>query len=251
MTDPQTFFAITMHNVQLNYERAVIMAQVNVAIPAGVMLAIVGPNGAGKTTLLKAMVNLLPATEGEILIFGQSYAQQRTKIAYVPQRMSVDWDFPITVLDVVLMGCYARLGWFKRPKKEDVDHALYVLALVEMAQWRDTAISQLSGGQQQRVFIARALMQDAQIYLLDEPFVGLDMATEKKIMQLLRSLQKEGKTIVVVHHDLYKVREHFDWTLMINRTVIACGPTQQIVTCDSLMKTYGEYDARVYHKPFD
>lgn len=240
--------AIMLRDVQIQYEHTIIMSQIHMSIPAGVMLAIVGPNGAGKSTLLKALVGLLPITSGTISFFGASYAAMRTAIAYVPQRMAVDWDFPITVLDVVVMGRYGKRGWFARVRQEDIDAALYALAQLDMAHVKDSPIGSLSGGQQQRVFIARALVQDAQLYVLDEPFVGIDMATEKKIMQVLHDLQKQGKTIVVVHHDMHAVKEHFDWIVLMNRAVIACGPTRTVLTADAVAQTYGyAHDRQLYH----
>jgi len=207
--------------------------------PAGVLLAIVGPNGAGKTTLLKAILGLIQPSAGTVTIFGKPARKQMHRLAYVPQRGSVDWDFPTTVLDVVTMGLYGKLGWFRRPGKKEKQLAMLSLEKVGMAEFASRQISQLSGGQQQRVFLARALVQDADLYLMDEPFIGVDAVTEKAIVELLRELRSRGKTVVVVHHDVQTLKHYFDWVLLLNVRKIALGPAQKVLTTRNLQKTYG------------
>jgi manganese/zinc/iron transport system ATP- binding protein len=203
------------------------------------MAGIVGPNGAGKSTLIKSLLGLVPSLSGEALIYGKSYKSQRKRVGYVPQRSSVDWDFPTTALDVVTMGLYGRLGWFKRPGRKERDESLEALDMVGMSALADRQISQLSGGQQQRVFLARALVQEADIYFLDEPMAGVDATTERAIIDILRRLRDEGKTLIVVHHDLQTVRRYFDWLLLLNVSVVAMGDIDDVFTVDNLRKAYG------------
>ncbi|MFO7265933.1 MAG: metal ABC transporter ATP-binding protein [Limnochordales bacterium] len=231
--------AVEVHDLTVAYRKKPVLWGVDFALPKGQLIGLVGPNGAGKSTLLKAILQLVPAASGWIKIFGQPAATQRHRVAYVPQRESVDWDFPTDALDVVLMGRYGRLGLFRRPSKADREAALACLELVGMADYAHRQISQLSGGQQQRVFLARALAQDADIYLMDEPFAGVDATTERSIVELLRRLQREGKTVLVVHHDLQTVPEYFDWVVLLNMRLIAAGPTETTFTEDNLRKTYG------------
>jgi manganese/zinc/iron transport system ATP- binding protein len=202
-------------------------------------MAIVGPNGAGKTTLIKAILGLIRPAAGQVLIHGRPYTQQRQMVGYVPQRGSVDWDFPTTVLDVVMMGRYGALGWLRRPGRQDRARALEALEKVGMHTFADRQISQLSGGQQQRVFLARALVQDAQLYFMDEPFQGVDATTERAIVTLLQSLRADGKTVVVVHHDLQTVPEYFDWVTLLNVRRIASGPVAEAFTEHNLRLAYG------------
>ncbi len=202
-------------------------------------MAIVGPNGAGKTTFIKALLDLVPRAAGQVRIFGAPYAERRHLVAYVPQRGSVDWDFPTNVLDVVMMGLYGRLGWFRRPGRAERAQAMQALDQVGMTAFATRQISQLSGGQQQRVFLARALVQDAQIYLMDEPFQGVDATTERAIIELLRTLRAQGKTVLVVHHDLQTVPEYFDQVMLLNVYKIASGPVENVFTEDNLRLTYG------------
>jgi manganese/zinc/iron transport system ATP- binding protein len=216
-----------------------VLWDVDVDAPAGVLMAIVGPNGAGKTTLIKAILGLVEPAAGQVRIDGRPYDEQRRAVAYVPQRGSVDWDFPTNVLDVVLMGLYGRIGWIRRPGAEHRAAALRALEKVGMTDYADRQISQLSGGQQQRVFLARALVQDASIYLMDEPFQGVDATTEKAIVQLLQELRKSGSTVAVVHHDLQTVPEYFDWVLLLNVRRIAAGPVPEVFTEENLRATYG------------
>jgi len=202
-------------------------------------VGIIGPNGAGKSTMITAIMDLVPKASGRVRIYGEPYAKMRRIIGYVPQRESVDWDFPINALEVVTMGRYGRLGWIKRPGREDRRVAEEALDKVGMGEYANRQISQLSGGQQQRVFLARALAQDTQIYLMDEPFAGVDAATEQAIIDILMELRKLDKTILVVHHDLQTVTRYFDWVIMLNMRVVASGPTAEVFTDENLNKTYG------------
>jgi manganese/zinc/iron transport system ATP- binding protein len=232
-------YALEINDLTVAYGAKPVLWDVDVAVPAGTLMAIVGPNGAGKTTLIKAALGLVRAAAGQTLINGRPYAEQRRKVSYVPQRGSVDWDFPTTVLDVVLMGRYGSLGWFRRPGKSEREQALEALRKVRMDEFADRQISQLSGGQQQRVFLARALVQEADVYIMDEPFQGVDAVTERAIIALLRDLRAAGKTVVVVHHDLQTVPEYFDWVTLINVRRIASGPVADVFTEANLRTTYG------------
>ncbi len=202
-------------------------------------MAVVGPNGAGKTTLIKSILGLVRPLTGEVLVHGRPYSPRSGLIAYVPQRGSVDWDFPTSALDVVTMGTYGKLGWFRRPGRREREAAATALARVGMTEYAGRQISQLSGGQQQRVFLARALVQDAPIYLMDEPFQGVDVVTEKATIEVLRELRSQGRTILVVHHDLQTVSEYFDWVTLLNVRLIASGPVRETFTPDNLRLTYG------------
>lgn len=228
-----------MKDLTVAYQRTPVLEGVSFQVPKGVLMGIIGPNGAGKSTLIKAVLDLIPKVSGVVKIYGQPYKQQRKLVGYVPQRSSVDWDFPTNALDVVLMGRYGHIGWFRRPGKQDKQRALKCLEMVGMLDFAQRQISQLSGGQQQRIFLARALIQEADIYFMDEPFVGVDAATEKAIVAILNELKAQGKTVIVVHHDLQTVEEYFDWCLLLNKQVIACGPTKEVFTVDNLQKTYG------------
>ncbi|MFQ3630549.1 metal ABC transporter ATP-binding protein [Roseiflexus sp.] len=231
--------AIEVTDLTVAYRDTPVLWDVDVSVPRGVLMAIVGPNGAGKTTLIKAMLGLVRAAAGRTLIEGKPYAEQRRLVSYVPQRGSVDWDFPASVLDVVMMGRYGNLGWFRRPGRRERELALEALQKVKMQDFADRQISQLSGGQQQRVFLARALVQDARIYLMDEPFAGVDAVTERAIVTLLQELRSAGKTVVVVHHDLQTTPEYFDWVTLLNVRTIASGPVNEVFTEENLRKTYG------------
>lgn len=230
---------IQVSNLTVAYDRKPVLQEVTFQMPEGKLIGVVGPNGAGKSTLIKAILGLIPKASGSVEIYGKSYKTQRKLVGYVPQRGSVDWDFPTNALDVVLMGRYGHIGWFRRPGKKDTAIAMQALDKVGMKEYADRQISQLSGGQQQRVFLARALAQDATVYFMDEPFVGVDAATEKAIISLLNELKAQGKTVLVVHHDLQTVKEYFDWTLLLNKQKIALGPTEEIFTVENLQKTYG------------
>ena len=232
-------YAIDSRDMTVAYREKPVLWDVDLQVPPGVLLAIVGPNGAGKTTLIKASLGLVKAAAGSVLIHGRPYAEQRSTVAYVPQRGSVDWDFPTNVLDVVTMGLYGQLGWFKRPGKAERVAALKALAQVGMEEFAARQISQLSGGQQQRVFLARALVQDARVYFMDEPFQGVDATTERAIVDLLQDLRKQGKTVAVVHHDLQTVPEYFDHVMLLNVRRIASGPVEEEFTEENLRTTYG------------
>ncbi|MCU0491271.1 MAG: metal ABC transporter ATP-binding protein [Chloroflexaceae bacterium] len=231
--------AIDVTDLTVAYQDKPVLWDVDVSMPPGVLMAVVGPNGAGKTTMIKAILGLVRPAAGQTLIYGKPYREQRKAVGYVPQRGSVDWDFPTTVLDVVLMGRYGSLGWFRQPGKHERAQALAALEKVGMAQFASRQISQLSGGQQQRVFLARALVQDAQVYFMDEPFVGVDAVTERAIVGLLQELRAAGKTVVVVHHDLQTVPEYFDWVTLLNVQKIASGPVAEVFTEENLRRTYG------------
>ena len=230
---------LEVRDLNVAYQSKVVVWDADFDAPAGKLVAIVGPNGAGKSTLLKASLGLLPIASGSVLFFGQPYAKARHRVAYVPQRESVDWDFPVNAVEVVAMGLYRRLGWCRPVSRKERDLAQAALAKVGLADHSTRQISQLSGGQQQRVFLARALMQRAQLYLMDEPFAGIDALTESAIMQVLAALQERGCTIVAVHHDLSTVRERFDQVLLLNKRVVAAGSVATAFTADALQRTYG------------
>ena len=231
--------AFEIHDMTVAYQRRPVLWDIDFTVPEGNLVGIVGPNGAGKSTLIKAALGLVPLASGKVEIHGKSYEEQRHIVGYVPQRESVDWDFPVTVRDVVLMGTYGSLGWFRRPGKAQKEIADRCLEQVGMSAFAQRQIRQLSGGQQQRVFLARALAQDAQLYFLDEPFAGVDAATEAAIFELLQTLRSNGKTVLVVHHDLQTVRDYFDYVVLLNMRLIACGPVESTFTTENLQKTYG------------
>ena len=231
--------AVQATDLTLAYQLQPVLWDVDLEVPQGVLMAIVGPNGAGKTTLLRTVLGLLRPAAGEVRVFGRPYAEQRRLVAYVPQRGSVDWDFPTTALDIVTMGTYGGLGWVQRPGVSERARATAALAQVGMQAYADRQISQLSGGQQQRVFLARALVQDALVYLMDEPFQGVDATTERAIVELLRALRADGKTVVAVHHDLQTVAEYFDQVTLLNVRRIAAGAVEEVFTEENLRLTYG------------
>jgi len=231
--------AIEIKNLTVHYGKTPVLWEINCSIPRGILLGILGPNGAGKSTLLKTLLGQLKPIGGETLFFGEKLREKKKKIAYVPQRSSVDWDFPINVENVVLMGRYQKLGMLKWPKKADRQAVHAVLDRVGMLPFARRQISQLSGGQQQRVFIARALLQEADIYLMDEPFAGVDIATEKALIALFAELKKEGKTLCIVHHDLMTVRSYFDWILLLNSCLIDFGPVEEVFHEENLKRAYG------------
>ena len=231
--------AIEVTDLTIAYRDKPVLWDVDMDVPAGILMAIVGPNGAGKTTMIKSILGLIKPAAGQVLVYGKSYKEQRHLVGYVPQRGSVDWDFPTSVLDVVMMGRYGALGWLKRPGASERSAALDALDKVGMKSFAERQISQLSGGQQQRVFLARALVQDAQLYFMDEPFQGVDATTERAIVSLLQELRSAGKTVVVVHHDLQTVPEYFDWVTMLNVRRIASGPVSEVFTEQNLRQTYG------------
>ena len=230
---------IEVHDLTVAYRKKPVLWDIDFSLPEGQLIGMVGPNGAGKSTLIKAIMGLLPLSSGFVKIYGKPLETQRELIGYVPQRESVDWDFPTDALDVVTMGRYGKLSFFGRPSKEDKEIAMDALEKVGLADFARRQISQLSGGQQQRVFLARALAQDAVIYLMDEPFSGVDAATEKAIIELLGELKDKGKTLLVVHHDLNTVAEYFDWVMLLNLRLIKLGPVKEIFNNENLRTTYG------------
>lgn len=236
----QKALVLDIHHLTVNYDKTPVLWDISLSIPPGLLVGIVGPNGAGKSTLIKAALALVKPISGRVNFFGSPLKRVRQRVAYVPQRESVDWDFPVTVRDLVVMGRYGRLGLFHRPRAADWAGANHYLELVGMADYGDRQISQLSGGQQQRVFLARALLQEADIYFMDEPFTGVDLATETVIVQLLQQLRAKGKTVFVVHHDLNTVESYFDWVILMNMRLIAYGPIQDVFTPYYLNATYGK-----------
>jgi manganese/zinc/iron transport system ATP- binding protein len=235
----QNTHPIQIHDMTIAYHKKPVLWDVDLDVPEGQLVGIIGPNGAGKSTMIKAIMDLVPKASGWVKIYGKDYGEMRKIIGYVPQRESVDWDFPISALDVVLMGRYGHIGWMRRPGKEDRYIARESLDKVGMGDFAERQISQLSGGQQQRVFLARALAQDARIYMMDEPFAGVDAATERAIIDILVTLREQGKTILVVHHDLQTVTEYFNWVIMLNMRVVASGLTHEVFNDENLQKTYG------------
>ena len=230
---------LSIDDMTVAYHHKPVLWDIEYDAPEGKLIGIVGPNGAGKSTLIKAVLDLVPRASGTVRIFGEPYAKQRARVGYVPQRESVDWNFPVNALDVVTMGRYGRIGWCRPVRRADRDAARAALDRVGMADYAPRQISQLSGGQQQRVFLARALVQDAQLYFMDEPFSGVDAATEQAIITLLQELIRSGKTVFVVHHDLQTVPQYFDELILLNMRIVACGPTKDVFTPENLHKTYG------------
>ena len=231
--------AIEIEDLTVAYADEPVLWDVDLQVPAGARMAVVGPNGAGKSTLIKAAMGLVTPVAGEVRVFGAARDRVRGEIAYVPQRSSLEWDFPTDVLDVVTMGTYGRLGWFRRVGARQREEALEALHRVDMEAYARRPIAQLSGGQQQRVLLARALVQGAEIYMLDEPFQGVDAPTERAIVDVLDGLARSGRTILVVHHDLQTVPEYFDHVLLLNVRAIASGPVDQAFTEENLRMTFG------------
>lgn len=231
-------YIIEVEDMTVAYNVKPVLWDIDLKIPKGVLMAIIGPNGAGKSTLIKAMLDLIKPVSGKVSFNGKTYREERKHIGYVPQSESVDWDFPASVLDVVVMGRYGKLGWFKRPGEEDKKKSLLALEKVGMAEFVDRQISELSGGQQQRVFLARALVQEADIYFMDEPFKGVDAKTEVAIINILKDLKNQGKTVIVVHHDLQTVESYFDWVTLLNTQLIVSGPVKEVYTEENLNKAY-------------
>ena len=231
--------AVEVHDLTVTYHKKPVLWDIDLTLPRGAIIGIIGPNGAGKSTLIKAMMDLVPHSSGYVRIFNRDIDEVRNKVSYVPQKESVDWDFPASVMDVVLMGRYARLGLFKRPRKADREVALDCLKKVGMEAYKSRQIAQLSGGQQQRVFLARALAQEADIYFMDEPFAGVDAATEQAVIELLREMSEKGKTVVVIHHDIQSALEYFNWIVLLNMRLVASGPTAQTLIPSLLEETYG------------
>ena len=230
---------LEVHDLTVAYQKKPVLYGIDLEVPPGKLIGIVGPNGAGKSTLIKAIMGVVPSSSGWIRIFGQPFKKSLTRVGYVPQRESVDWDFPVNVMDVVLMGRYGHLGVMRRPTQHDRDVARDCLEKVHMLPYARRQIANLSGGQQQRVFLARALAQESDLYLMDEPFAGVDAATESAIIALLHELRARGKTMLVVHHDLPTARSYFDMLLLMNMRVVAFGPTEEVFTNELLQETYG------------
>jgi manganese/zinc/iron transport system ATP- binding protein len=230
---------LSIHDLTVAYNRKPVLWDIEYEAPDRSVIAIVGPNGAGKSTLLRAVLGLVPAASGLVEVYGRPVARQRHLIGYVPQRGSVDWDFPVSALEVVAMGLYGRIGWLRPVARRHRETARACLDQVGMADYADRQISQLSGGQQQRVFLARALAQEAKLYFMDEPFAGVDAATETAIVDVLHRLKDEGRTVIAVHHDLQTVPEYFEHVLLLNGRVVAAGPVAEAFTPDNLRRTYG------------
>ena len=235
-----TKHSIEIDDLTISYGHTPVLWDIELDVPTGAMMGIIGPNGAGKSTLLKAILNIVKPLTGRIQILGGSYQQNKKKIGYVPQRQSVDWNFPITVFDVVLMGTYGKLGWIKRPRKYEKGLVYEALEKLKIDHLANNPIENLSGGQQQRTFLARVLVQEPEIFLLDEPFTGVDIVTEKIIVENLKELQGKNKTILAVHHDLQTASVYFDSLTLLHKSVIATGTTSSVLNKENLKQTYGE-----------
>lgn len=233
--------AVDVEGLNVSYGSSPVLWDIHLKIPQGQITGIVGPNGAGKSTLLKSLLSLIEPSSGTVRLLGKDFSQIRRKVSYVPQRESVDWEFPIDVLSVVMMGCYADLGLFRRPGPLEKKRALHILERLDLIAFAKRQISCLSGGQKQRVFLGRALMQNASLLLFDEPFGGIDMGSERKIMQILHELRDEGKTILIVHHDLTTAKKYFDRLVLINLRLIAEGPVNEVLTKHYLHQAYGQH----------
>ncbi len=231
--------ALHIEDLTVSYDSKPVLWDIDLNVPPGVLAAIVGPNGAGKSTMIKTALGLVRPAAGHVYIYGKPYRERRKIVGYVPQRSSVDWDFPTTALDVVTMGLYGSLGWLRRPGRKERELAVRALTQVGMESYAARQISQLSGGQQQRVFLARALVQDAEIYFMDEPLAGVDATTERAIIDLLKALRDRGKTVIVVHHDLQTVSSYFDWMALLNVRIVAQGPIHEVYTAANLRTAYG------------
>jgi manganese/zinc/iron transport system ATP- binding protein len=231
--------ALKIDQLSVNYEKTPVLWDISLEVPSGKLIAVVGPNGAGKSTLLKTVLGLIKPLSGSVTFFGASLKQIRRRIAYVPQKESVDWDFPITVFDLVLMGRYGKRGIFRRPTRQDRKDVGLYLEMVGLETFGSRQISHLSGGEQQRAFLARALIQEADLYFMDEPFTGIDMASSKTIISILQNLRDQGKTLFVVHHDLTNVAEIFDWMVLLNLRLVGSGPVHEVLTPEMISKAYG------------
>ena len=230
---------LVVRGLTVAYQHKPVLWDIDYTAPSGALVAVVGPNGAGKSTLIKAALGLVPRLTGDVLVFGETIERQRRRVGYVPQRGSVDWDFPASALDVVAMGLYGKIGWLRPVRRQHREEAMHYLAQVGMADFAERQIGQLSGGQQQRVFLARALAQDAMLYLMDEPFVGVDAATEGAIVDVLRALEERGRTVLCVHHDLQTAPDYFEYALTLNLRKVADGPIDDVFTEANLQKAYG------------
>lgn len=236
-------FVLRASELTVSYDKTPVLWDISFEAPPAQMIGIIGPNGAGKSTLLKAALGIIKPLSGNIQFWGVPLKEVLGRISYIPQKESVDWDFPITAFEVVLMGRYGKMGYFRRPRRADKSAALDALETVGLSSFADRQISQLSGGQQQRLFLARALVQDADVYLMDEPFQGIDMATEKMLIDIMRKLIARGKTVFVVHHDLTTLRNYFDSLIMLNNRLVAFGKTADVLTPKNILLTFGKSDA--------
>ena len=234
-----TELPLIVEDLTVAYQRKPVIWDVAFEVKPGSLVGVIGPNGAGKSTLLKACMGLIPTVSGRVRVFVESYKANRHRVGYVPQRESVDWDFPVSALDVVTMGLYREIGWLKPVRKKHIDAARAAMERVGIEELESRQISQLSGGQQQRTFLARALVQNADLYFMDEPFAAVDAATEKAIVEILQGMKREGKTALVIHHDLQTVPEYFDHVVLLNMRIVANGPTEEVFTTENLQKTYG------------
>lgn len=230
--------SIAVDHLYVSYFGKEAVKDVSFSIAPGNLVGIIGPNGAGKSTLLKAVLGLIPRDKGSVQILNQEMKDVRKKIAYVPQRNNIDWDFPISVIDTVLIGTYPKLGMFKKPKKVDKELATQCLEKVDMLEFKNRQIGELSGGQQQRVFIARALAQEAELFFLDEPFVGIDISSEETIIEILKELRDQGKTILVVHHDLSKAKEYFQQVVLLNQALVEFGDVEDVMRPETIARAY-------------
>lgn len=235
----KTTNVITIKNVTVTYDKTPVLWDIDLSLPLGKMIAIIGPNGAGKSTLFQAILDFVKPITGEIRCFDLPYADVRRRIAYIPQRSSIDWNFPTTVLEVAAMGRYRKFQWFPWTQKTDIEAARQVLSMLGLDSCKDRQINQLSGGQKQRLFLARALLQEAELYLLDEPFSGVDATTEGMMMEVFTSLQNAGKTVCIIHHDLHSVEKYFDYTVILNTRLVASGPTVEVFNFDNIQKAFG------------
>jgi manganese/zinc/iron transport system ATP- binding protein len=243
--------ACATHNLSVAYHEEAVLSRVNLEVPEGVVMGIVGPNGAGKSTLIKAMLGLVKPLTGRAEFFGQPIDRVRRRVGYMPQSTSVDWDFPTTVIDVVTMGTYGDLGWFRRPGRRERQRALRAIAQTGIEELASRQIGELSGGQRQRVFLARALVQDPDIYFMDEPFVGIDAKSQHAIFTVLQTLRDQGKTVVIVHHDLATVRDFCDYVTLLNQTIIASGPVDSAFTKENIRITYDAHEGSDAFLAFD
>lgn len=230
---------ITIKNVTVAYDKTPVLWDIDLSLPLGKMIAIIGPNGAGKSTLFQAILNFIKPMTGEILCFGFPYTEVRRRIAYIPQRSSIDWNFPTTVLEVAAMGRYRKFQWYPWIPKRDLEAAKEILSMLDLDLFQDRQINQLSGGQKQRLFLARALLQEADLYLLDEPFAGIDATTERMMMEVFTTLQNKGKTVCMIHHDLHSVEKYFDYTVILNTRVVASGSTSEVFNFNNIQKAFG------------
>lgn len=231
--------ALETHDLTVTYHKRPVLYGIDVSVPEGSLVGIIGPNGAGKSTFIKSIMGVVPSSGGWVKVFGEPLKENLHRVGYVPQRESVDWDFPVTVMDVALMGTYGKLGLFRRAGKKERHIASEALDKVGMLPYANRQIGNLSGGQQQRVFLARALAQDSDLYFMDEPFAGVDAATEAAIIALLQEMRERGKTVLVVHHDLQSAQEYFDRLILLNMRLVASGKTEDVFTSELLHKTYG------------